>query len=539
MKILHWLSAYKSVNNNFKLWIALILTLSSNSIFAQAQPDSSLYIDRSGNTILGANLSLKGDLISFGKNGVNPIWFKANNDGFTIGHSGTSNRLSFNSHAVYTENQDLNLAVIGTGNMHFKTNGNYAMMINQAGNVSIGNKGRNPIHKVEIDGALHMDGNPIYLRQDPNNLNDYIKWTGLSNSSGNTNDKVRVSGWRGVILGSTYLNTTALSTNSDGFVGIGTDNAQKPFQVDIKNVGMSLMVSSAGFTGIGTSDSQFPLHVATTQGGANISYRANGSPGVAMGWGSGVHDASSRNYKNCSIFAYGDIVTKNAIVSSGTAAYSDIRLKKDFKLSSSKQDLEKLKQIEIVNYKMIDTIADQKSYKKVIAQQVQKVFPMATNVSFSTLPNVFQTAVSIKKLQDSLYLITLAKPQSLKVGDQLELKCQPANDVLVQVTAVNKNTITIKSAIELNQQESVFVYGTKATDVLTVDYDAISMLNVSATQELSKIIDRQQKKIEDLTQEVERLKKEQTNTNQQILARLTQLEESKTTPIQKTTSPQK
>ena len=46
--------------------------------------------------------------------------------------------------------------------------------------------------------------------------------------------------------------------------------------------------------------------------------------------------------------------------------------------------------------------------------------------------------------------------------------------------------------------ERLFVYGTEINDLLAVDYDAISMLNVSATQELSKQLDDAKAKIDRL-----------------------------------------
>ncbi len=46
--------------------------------------------------------------------------------------------------------------------------------------------------------------------------------------------------------------------------------------------------------------------------------------------------------------------------------------------------------------------------------------------------------------------------------------------------------------------ERVFVYGKRVNDFLVVDYDAIAMLNVSATQELVKRVADQQARIERL-----------------------------------------
>ena len=55
------------------------------------------------------------------------------------------------------------------------------------------------------------------------------------------------------------------------------------------------------------------------------------------------------------------------------------------------------------------------------------------------------------------------------------------------------------------KQGKVFVYGKQVNDFRTVDYDAIAMLNVSATQELFKMIT-------ELQTENEKLKIENKNT---------------------------
>jgi hypothetical protein len=307
-----------------------------------------------------------------------------------------------------------------------------------------------------------------------------------------------------------------------------------------------MVINNEGFVGIGTLDPAMPLHVTKKLGRGNIdyAYEQEDRNSLDLGWGKYVESTNDehRKFNNCSILADGDIVTKNVLVSTRTSQYSDIRLKKDIKLSSSKQDLEKLNQVQVVNYKMIDTIADNKQYKKVIAQQIQKVYPQATDYSFKTLPDVFQLATSVSKQNDSVYLVSVAKPENLKAGDQIELKCQPAQDVNVQVEQViSANTFLVKSKTDLSGQKSVFVYGRPATDVLTVDYDALSMLNISATQQLAKTVDEQQKLIDqlkkqntDIAAENEKLKTEQASTKETvniILARLSQIED-KTKPVQ-------
>ena len=53
----------------------------------------------------------------------------------------------------------------------------------------------------------------------------------------------------------------------------------------------------------------------------------------------------------------------------------------------------------------------------------------------------------------------------------------------------------------------MFVYGREVDDFHAVDYESISMLNVSATQELYKILVNQKNRIELLETELSELKK--------------------------------
>ncbi|MGB3079840.1 MAG: hypothetical protein WBB31_12225, partial [Saprospiraceae bacterium] len=94
---------------------------------------------------------------------------------------------------------------------------------------------------------------------------------------------------------------------------------------------------------------------------------------------------------------------------------------------------------------------------------------------------------------------------------------------LVDVTVIDAHTFTVNKSITAK----IFVYGKKVDDLLNVDYDAISMLNVSATQELSKQMDILKAANNKLVAENETLKAESTSTNttMHILeSRLTDLE---------------
>jgi uncharacterized protein (UPF0335 family) len=159
-------------------------------------------------------------------------------------------------------------------------------------------------------------------------------------------------------------------------------------------------------------------------------------------------------------------------------AYSDARIKNIKGVSNSKNDLNTLMKIEITNYNLIDTIEKgNNSYKKVIAQQVEEVYPQAVSTLTDVIPNIYKLA-EIKKGK-----ITVAN--ALKAGDKVKLIFENRTE-LVEVLSANARSFEVA----LKDEGQVFVYGIEVNDFHTVDYEALSTLNISATQELFRKIER-------------------------------------------------
>jgi hypothetical protein len=57
----------------------------------------------------------------------------------------------------------------------------------------------------------------------------------------------------------------------------------------------------------------------------------------------------------------------------------------------------------------------------------------------------------------------------------------------------------------------MFVYGEEVNDFRTVDYEGLTTLTMSATQELSRQVQAQQKEIDELKKEMELLKSKKLN----------------------------
>ena len=183
-------------------------------------------------------------------------------------------------------------------------------------------------------------------------------------------------------------------------------------------------------------------------------------------------------------------------------ATSDKRIKNVIGLSNSTKDLEILNNIEITDYTYIDEVQNgSKEQKKVIAQQLQSVLPNAITQTEGIIPSVYQSAKKVS-VEDGNTLIETEKAHGFASGDQVKLVLIESGELLVEVTVLNENTFLVPQAIE----EDVFVYGKKVNDLLTVDYDGLTTLNISATQELTKIIQKQRAEIEHQQSEIEELK---------------------------------
>jgi hypothetical protein len=182
---------------------------------------------------------------------------------------------------------------------------------------------------------------------------------------------------------------------------------------------------------------------------------------------------------NTSIFA------THRVVAGEFNAISDARIKNIEGVSNSAKDLETLNKIEVTDYHMIDPSHGEKPVKKAVAQQLEEVYPQAVSKSTNCIPDIYTLAdCSIGKI---------AIENNLKIGERIRLIFEDKEEIATVVTA---NAKSIQTNLDLSGE--VFVYGREVDDFRTVDYQAISMLNVSATQALLKRIEALEKENEAL-----------------------------------------
>jgi len=180
---------------------------------------------------------------------------------------------------------------------------------------------------------------------------------------------------------------------------------------------------------------------------------------------------------------------------SGIHIFSDERIKKDISVSDSKEDLETISKIEISNYKHVNQAHGDRVHKKVIAQQVIKHYPEAVSLSKDVVPCIYEKST----IEDGIIKINVDSCGSdtcCKLDDKIKLIYPDGSKELVNIIESDGDSIKVDS----DKSGEVFVYGKEVDDYHSVDYDALAMLNISATQELYKII-------KELKQEIKELKK--------------------------------
>lgn len=243
------------------------------------------------------------------------------------------------------------------------------------------------------------------------------------------------------------------NSNWFGF-GIGTTGNFQPNA--LKTDGTKVLI------GTGTANALLNVGSATNLVASYGRLTTNGANG------------DNNNYQDAdfSIYADGHVMAMQFDIN------SDKRIKTALHHSDSHADLGTLLGIEITDYKYIDTVGNGNGlHKKVIAQQVETVFPQAVKKSVNTVPDIYQTST------EENGWVQLAT--DLKPGEHVRLigENEESTEEVLEVRDGAFRT-SYKPA-----DGKLFVYGRQVPDFRSVDYDAIAMLNVSATQQINKELD--------------------------------------------------
>ena len=324
-------------------------------------------------------------------------------------------------------------------------------------------------------------------------LGDHTKATGQASiASGGYSEAV------GVFSSTFGYGTTATATSSMAIGNYNTINPNGLFMVGNGDYGNTytpfIIRKDNNRVGINMEDPQASLHVGgygAVSGGPGVFFYSNGNPQHYIGVNPNYTLVTSLTSlpsfgANLSILGEYGIVSKTYVGSALNVIASDSRIKNIKGLSNNAEDLARLKKIEINNYTMRDEATwGKQTFKKVIAQQVESVYPEVIKRQTSTIPDIYTLAENVVYDASTKNLsVTLSKDYNIKIGEKLELVHPEKGKILSEVIAVSGKTFIVK---DWNYAaDKIFVFGREVNDFRSVDYEALSMLGISAIQQLAK-----------------------------------------------------
>jgi post-segregation antitoxin (ccd killing protein) len=295
-------------------------------------------------------------------------------------------------------------------------------------------------------------------------------WIGINNSAFNYPTAYNIGGANDVsFLGSGQDMYIANAHNTKSII-FSTGKAASPFFNE------RMRITNAGYVGIGTNSPAYPLDISATVSTAISGYgflNSGGTAGFVPGT-SGTNNFSAR--------------FSGRIISPEFNAQSDARIKDVKGVSNAVNDLSILNKLRITDYEMKDKVQwGHRKFKKIIAQELELVFPQAVSTSIGFVPNIYQLASCFEKTNAG-YCFHFDKPFSINAGaKKIRLITDAGNSDLEVISIPDSKTLVFKAdSSNFTEGANVFVYGEEVQDFRVVDYDALTTLNISATQELSR-----------------------------------------------------
>jgi hypothetical protein len=257
-----------------------------------------------------------------------------------------------------------------------------------------------------------------------------------------------------------------LNANGLFMVGNGIDNANRKTSFIIRK--------DNNRVGIGTENPEAPLHVV-------------GNASVLQSFAFYAANGLAQPITGTVLLADIDIsiLASNRVVASEFNAFSDARHKNIKARNDNKIALSNILKLTPTQYQFVDT-ATKGAKEKLgfIAQEVEKVLPLAVSTTSEYIPNVYALASSFNYDFNAKTLsIKLEKAHDFKLGD--EIKIVTSTSEFGKVTQIIDDNTFIINNIQ-NKPEGVFVFGKKVNDFRVVDYDHIFTLGISAIQQLAK-----------------------------------------------------
>lgn len=401
----------------------------------------------------------------------------------TIGLPGDGNNLlTFNTERPWIFRQ------LGTGSGAalelYSTVGLKNFILNTTGSIGIGMT--NPEFKLDVSDRIRIRSGGasstagIWLNNPSNS--SVIAFMGIK--------EVDVAGWYGNNSGWGLV----MNTNT-GAISVGNQNPVAGYRLSVQgNEYLNGLLLTTGDAEIGGA--------AQVMGNLNVGgwIGIGGSPSMPLEIHSALPDynylSSWTKYDNGAFTSSKLCIQAHGMmIAEAYWATSDARIKNLIGRSNSSEDLKIISALQITDYTMKDSIKyGNDTFKKVIAQQVEEVYPQVVSTKTDFIPNVFAVPASITS-DDSGTLLTFIDPHNIsQMAKKIKVIVENETRQFEILSIPSDHDVLIKAEDLSNFK--VFVYGEEVADFRVVDYEGLTTLNISATQELTKIITRQQAEID-------------------------------------------
>ena len=280
--------------------------------------------------------------------------------------------------------------------------------------------------------------------------------------------------------------TELMRIKGNGNVGVGTTTPRAPLHVVKAGYSWADTLNTDHKTG---KDDDFGFYLGKDAAGGGVG-----------GYVNTAGDDCTIAYKTIAAIFEGMTIAKDRVYVGNFSTSSDLRAKNVLGLSKPEEDLATVLKLRVTDYQWIDRTKDgHRKHKQLIAQDVERVFPQAVTVipMLTPIPNVYEVAAALEHdVQAKSLKVTTKKAHDFKAGDQVDLMMDASPMTTVEVKAVVTPNQFVVAAEK--PAKTMFVYGKQVKDFRSVDYTAISMLNVSATQELARQNEALKKRVSEL-----------------------------------------
>jgi len=187
-------------------------------------------------------------------------------------------------------------------------------------------------------------------------------------------------------------------------------------------------------------------------------------------------------------------------ITNTTATFSDYRIKNNIQDVNDLSCLDQFMKLKTKNFNYIDTLDfGSKNTIGFIAQEVNDIIPDAVRITEEYIPNIYK---NYSLISSNSILIDDDNINKISIEDFIKLKIN--NQTFLTKVIDKKGNIIITEDI-IDNNSNCFLYGTKVNDFHILDKTFLYTLNISATQELYKIVEEQKKEIDELKLAVAKL----------------------------------